>query len=224
MRIVGFAAVEGICFSGSFCAIYWFRKDGKMPGLTHSNEFIARDEKEHRDFACLIYRHLQKKLPREIIIKIIEEAVELEKDFINEALRADLIGITKKQMAQYIECVADSLLFQLGEVPHYKVENPFTWMEIISYQRKINFFEHRNSDYKKAHVETALRKRLNRENTTNGTTSLVFDNPSLIDGSETTATQRLPTIREGNRGEESASSSTAAACRRNDDGCLACGS
>jgi len=149
-RLVAFASVEGILFSGSFCAIYWVKKRGLMPGLTFSNELIARDEGLHTDFACLLYSMLDKKLPQEIVHEIIVGAVNVEIEFICEALSCDLIGMNKRMMQTYVEFVADRLLGVLGYEKIYKVKNPFDWMELISLQGKTNFFEKRVGDYQKA--------------------------------------------------------------------------
>lgn len=146
-RLVAFAAVEGIFFSGAFCSIYWLKKRGLMPGLTFSNELISRDEALHTEFAVLIYRKLEKKLSQERILEIITEAVEIEKSFITQALPCRLIGMNSKLMKQYIEFVADRLLVQLGYEKHYKSSNPFSFMELISLEGKTNFFEKRVGEY-----------------------------------------------------------------------------
>jgi ribonucleotide reductase beta subunit family protein with ferritin-like domain len=151
-RIVAFAAVEGIFFSGSFCSIFWLKKRSLMPGLTFSNELISRDEGLHTDFACLIYKHLNNKLSQEKIYEIIFDAVKIEKEFVSEALPVELIGMNSKLMSQYIEYVADRLLFALGYQKYFNVTNPFEWMEMISLQGKTNFFEKRVGDYQKANV------------------------------------------------------------------------
>ncbi len=153
-RLIAFAAVEGIFFSGSFCAIFWLKKRGLMPGLCTSNEFISRDEGLHCEFACLIHDHLTKeeKLSTDTITDIITEAVEIEKEFITEALPVSLIGINGKLMRQYIEYVADHWLVRLGCEKAYNSENPFDWMELISLEGKTNFFEKRVSEYQKAGV------------------------------------------------------------------------
>ena len=150
-RIIAFAAVEGIFFSGSFCSIFWMKKRGLMPGLTFSNELISRDEGLHCDFACLLYKHLQyTKLSEERVSGIIKEAVAIEQEFVCEALPVKLIGMNKDLMAQYIEFVADRLMVSLGYSKPYNVQNPFDFMELISLQGKTNFFEKRVSDYAKA--------------------------------------------------------------------------
>ncbi len=152
-RIIAFAAVEGIFFSGSFCSIFWLKKRGLMPGLTFSNELISRDEGMHCDFACLLYnRHIQNKLPKETVGKIIMDAVKMEKEFVSDALPVSLIGMNAELMCQYIEFVADRLLNSLGNEKVYNVENPFPWMEMISLQGKTNFFEKRVGDYQKSGV------------------------------------------------------------------------
>lgn len=151
-RIVAFAAVEGIFFSGSFCSIFWLKKRSLMPGLTFSNELISRDEGLHCDFACVIYKHLQRKLSAEAIYSIICDAVKIEKEFITEALPVELIGMNSKLMKEYIEFVADRLIFTLGYPKFYNTANPFEWMEMISLQGKTNFFEKRVSEYQKSGV------------------------------------------------------------------------
>ncbi len=154
-RLVAFAAVEGIFFSGSFCSIFWLKKRGLMPGLTFSNELISRDEGMHCDFACLLYNdHIQNKLSIETIQTIITDAVTIEKDFVTDAIPVKLIGMNADLMCQYIEFVADRLLAQLGNPRIYNVENPFPWMDMISLQGKTNFFEKRVGDYQKAGVTT----------------------------------------------------------------------
>lgn len=152
-RLVAFAAVEGIFFSGSFCSIFWLKKRGLMPGLTFSNELISRDEGLHCDFACLLYtKHLVERLPKEKVQEIITNAVEIETYFVTEALPVDLIGMNSKLMVQYIQFVADRLLVELGNDKVYNVENPFDFMEMISLQGKTNFFEKRVAEYQKAGV------------------------------------------------------------------------
>eukprot|EP00451_Oxyrrhis_marina_P010103 CAMPEP_0204315902 /NCGR_PEP_ID=MMETSP0469-20131031/5102_1 /ASSEMBLY_ACC=CAM_ASM_000384 /TAXON_ID=2969 /ORGANISM="Oxyrrhis marina" /LENGTH=334 /DNA_ID=CAMNT_0051296621 /DNA_START=9 /DNA_END=1013 /DNA_ORIENTATION=- len=151
-RLIGFAAVEGILFSGSFCAIFWLKKRGLMPGLTFSNEVISRDEGLHADFACLLYSMLTHKLPEDIVHEIVREAVDVEREFICEALPCDLIGMNSVMMTRYIEFVADRLLVALGHSKIYNVTNPFDWMELISLQGKTNFFEKRVGEYQKANV------------------------------------------------------------------------
>ena len=151
-RLVAFAAVEGIFFSGSFCAIFWLRKRGLMPGLTFTNELISRDEGLHTDFACLLYSLLEHKLTQDVIFRIIDEAVRIEKKFITESLPVDLIGMNSRLMTQYIEFVADRLLTTLGYKKLYNSENPFDWMEMISLNGKTNFFEKRVGEYQKSGV------------------------------------------------------------------------
>lgn len=155
-RLVGFAAVEGIFFSGSFCAIFWLKKRSLMPGLTFSNELISRDEGLHCDFACLLYSHLQTQLSKERIYEIIGNAVEIEKRFVSDALPVELIGMNSKLMCQYIECVADRLIFCLGYPKLYNSTNPFDWMDLISLEGKTNFFERRVGDYQKAGVMSGI--------------------------------------------------------------------
>lgn len=152
-RLIAFAAVEGIFFSGSFCSIFWLKKRGLMPGLTFSNELISRDEGMHCDFACLLYnQHIQNKLSKETIKTIITDAVAIEKEFVSDALPVRLIGMNSDMMCQYIEFVADRLLVSLGNNKIYNAENPFPWMDMISMQGKTNFFEKRVGDYQKAGV------------------------------------------------------------------------
>tara|TARA_A100001011_G_scaffold345022_1_gene380452 strand:- start:106 stop:753 length:648 start_codon:yes stop_codon:yes gene_type:complete len=146
-RLVAFACVEGIFFSGAFCAIFWLKKRGLMPGLTLSNEFIARDEALHTEFAVLLHSKLEKPLKKQKIHEIIKEAVEIETEFINEALSCRLIGMNQLLMQQYIEFVADRLSVQLGGDKIYESKNPFDWMENISIEGKDNFFEKRVSEY-----------------------------------------------------------------------------
>lgn len=152
-RLIAFAAVEGIFFSGSFCSIFWLKKRGLMPGLTFSNELISRDEGLHRDFACLLYtEHIVNKLPEEQIYTIIKDAVEIEKEFVSDALPVSLIGMNAEQMCQYIEFVADHLLESLKLKKVYNASNPFDFMDLISLQGKTNFFEKRVGEYQKAGV------------------------------------------------------------------------
>ena len=146
-RLVAFAAVEGIFFSGSFCAIFWLKKRGLMPGLTFSNELISRDEGMHTDFAVLLYSKLNRKINKSRIYEIIKEAVEIEKEFICEALPCRLIGMNAKLMSQYIEFVADRLVVQLGYEKIYNAACPFEFMEQISVEGKTNFFEKRVGEY-----------------------------------------------------------------------------
>jgi ribonucleoside-diphosphate reductase beta chain len=152
-RLIAFAAVEGIFFSGSFCSIFWLKKRGLMPGLGFSNELISRDEGMHCDFACLLYnKHIKNKLPKETIRKIIADAVEIEKEFVTDALPVRLIGMNADLMQQYIEFVADRLLVELGNDKIYNVSNPFDFMDMIGLQGKTNFFEKRVGDYQKSGV------------------------------------------------------------------------
>lgn len=151
-RIVAFAAVEGIFFSGSFCAIFWLKKRGMMPGLCSSNEFISRDEGLHCDFACLLYSKLVNQLPEARVLEIICDAVAIECEFLRDALPVELIGMNSSLMAKYIEFCADRLLVALGCSKHFLVNNPFDWMDMISLQGKTNFFEKRVSEYAKSGV------------------------------------------------------------------------
>lgn len=151
-RIIAFAAVEGIFFSGSFAAIFWLKKRGLMPGLTFSNELISRDEGLHTNFACLLFSYLRNRPNQATIAKIIAEAVEIEKEFLCEALPVKLIGMNGDLMKIYIEFVADRLLVSLGCPKLYNAENPFDFMELISLQGKTNFFEKRVGEYQKAGV------------------------------------------------------------------------
>ena len=153
-RLIAFAAVEGIFFSGSFCAIFWLKKRGLMPGLTFSNELISRDEGLHTEFATVIYSMLTEKLDKSRLQQIITDAVEIEKEFITESIPCRLIGMNAELMSKYIEFVADRLLVQLGNDKHYNSENPFQFMEMISMEGKTNFFEKRVSEYSKANMHT----------------------------------------------------------------------
>jgi ribonucleoside-diphosphate reductase subunit M2 len=157
-RLVAFAAVEGIFFSGSFASIFWLKKRGLMPGLTFSNELISRDEGMHTDFACLLFSHLQNRPDQSVIEKVITEAVSIEKEFLTDALPVGLLGMNAKLMCQYIEFVADRLLLSLGNKKIYKSTNPFDFMENISLSGKTNFFEKRVSDYQKAGVMASTNK------------------------------------------------------------------
>ena len=147
VRLIAFACVEGIFFSGAFCSIYWLKKRGKMPGLTFSNELISRDEALHTEFAILLYNKLQRKIKKQKVIDIIKEAVVIEQEFICEALPCRLIGMNAKMMSQYIEFVADRLFVQLGYDKVYNSANPFDFMEMISIEGKTNFFEKRVGEY-----------------------------------------------------------------------------
>ena len=151
-RLVAFACVEGIFFSGSFCAIYWLKKRGLMPGLTFSNELISRDEGLHTEFAVTLYHKLENKITKDQIESIIREAVVIEKEFITEALPCSLIGMNARDMSQYIEFVADRLALQFGLPKIYKSTNPFDFMELISLEGKTNFFEKKVSEYSKPGV------------------------------------------------------------------------
>merc|ERR1711871_412757 len=151
-RLIGFAAVEGIFFSGSFCSIFWLKKRGLMPGLAFSNELISRDEGMHCDFACLLYSKLLNKLPQTRVYEIIGNAVTIESEFVKDALPVELIGMNSGLMTTYIQFCADRLLVALGYEKLYNVANPFDWMEMISLQGKTNFFEKRVSEYSKSGV------------------------------------------------------------------------
>ncbi|KAM7506489.1 hypothetical protein LguiA_016942 [Lonicera macranthoides] len=155
-RLVAFACVEGIFFSGSFCAIFWLKKRGLMPGLTFSNELISRDEGLHCDFACLLYGLMTMKPSEERVKGIVADAVEIEKEFVCDALPCALVGMNGNLMSQYIEFVADRLLGALGCGKTYNVHNPFDWMELISLQGKTNFFEKRVGEYQKASVMSSI--------------------------------------------------------------------
>jgi ribonucleoside-diphosphate reductase beta chain len=151
-RLIAFAAVEGIFFSGSFCSIFWLKKRGLMPGLSFSNELISRDEGLHCDFACLLYSQLVNQLPQDKVTEVITNAVSIEKEFVSDALPVKLIGMNADMMCQYIEFVADRLLVSLGCPKFYNASNPFPFMEMISLQGKTNFFEKRVAEYQKAGV------------------------------------------------------------------------
>ncbi|EPX71114.1 ribonucleotide reductase small subunit Suc22 [Schizosaccharomyces octosporus yFS286] len=157
IRLVAFAAVEGIFFSGSFASIFWLKKRGLMPGLTFSNELICRDEGLHTDFACLMFSHLKHRPGRKIVEAIIVEAVDIEKEYFTDALPASLLGMNKDLMCQYIEFVADRLLVSLGNEKYYNVTNPFDFMENISLAGKTNFFEKKVSDYQIAGVMSSAK-------------------------------------------------------------------
>ena len=151
-RLVAFAVVEGLFFSSSFCAIFWLKKRGLMPGLCTSNELISRDEGMHCDFACLLYTQLIRPLPPARVLEIVSEAVDIETDFVTNALPVSLIGMNATLMSQYVRFCADRLLDALGYDKHYNAQNPFDWMTLISLQGKTNFFEKRVSEYAKAGV------------------------------------------------------------------------
>ncbi|KAF9926804.1 Ribonucleotide-diphosphate reductase (RNR), small subunit [Linnemannia zychae] len=155
-RLVAFASVEGIFFSGSFASIFWLKKRGLMPGLTFSNELICRDEGLHTDFGCLLFSLLQSRPDPKRVLAIVTEAVTIEQEFLTDALPVKLIGMNATLMSQYIEFVADRLLVALGNEKHYHVENPFDFMDLISLQGKTNFFEKRVSDYQKAGVMSSV--------------------------------------------------------------------
>lgn len=156
LRLLAFAAIEGIFFSGSFCSIFWLKKRGLMPGLTFSNELISRDEGLHTDFACLLYKYIKNKPSEETVRSLVKEAVEFEQEFITEALPVSLIGMNSDLMKEYIEFVADRLMMEIGYDPIYNATNPFDWMELISLQGKTNFFEKRVSEYQKAGVMNSV--------------------------------------------------------------------
>lgn len=162
-RLVAFAAVEGIFFSGSFCAIFWLKKRGLMPGLTFSNELISRDEGLHTEFAALLHSKLRNPVREQTIHKIVCEAVEIEKEFITEAIPVDLLGMNSKMMTEYIEFVADRLMVMLGAAKVYGTKNPFPWMELISLQGKTNFFEKRVGEYQKAGVMSGTDKEVTQQ-------------------------------------------------------------
>ena len=156
---MAFAAVEGIFFSGSFASIFWLKKRGLMPGLTFSNELISRDEGMHTDFACLLFSHLKKRPSKQLVLDIITEAVNIEQEFLTEALPCALLGMNSTLMKQYIEFVADRLLLSLGNTKHYNATNPFDFMENISLAGKTNFFEKRVGDYQKTGVMASTAKK-----------------------------------------------------------------
>lgn len=153
-RLIVFSVVEGVFFSGSFCAIFWMKKRGLLPGLTFSNELISRDEGLHRDVACHIYKnHIKHKLNKDEVIEIVREGVSIEQEFVTESLPVDLIGMNSKLMCQYVEYVADHLLYNLIGEKTYNTTNPFDWMNLISLENKANFFENRSSNYSKAEYQ-----------------------------------------------------------------------
>lgn len=168
LRLVAFAAVEGIFFSGSFASIFWLKKRGLMPGLTFSNELISRDEGLHTDFACLLFSHLKRKPTKLQVQNIITEAVEIEQTFLTDALPCPLLGINAKLMREYIEFVADRLLLALGNKKYYNTANPFDFMENISLTGKTNFFEKRVGDYQKAGVMAGSAKKVEGEAAVDG--------------------------------------------------------
>ncbi|KAL1297707.1 hypothetical protein AAFC00_006255 [Neodothiora populina] len=166
LRLVAFAAVEGIFFSGSFASIFWLKKRGLMPGLTFSNELISRDEGMHTDFACLLVQHLKHKPEEKLVNAIITQAVAIEQEFLSDALPCALLGMNAKLMCQYIEFVADRLLLALGCAKHYNSTNPFDFMENISLAGKTNFFEKRVGDYQKAGVMNSAKKMADKKDGT----------------------------------------------------------
>lgn len=151
-RLIAFAAVEGIFFSGSFCSIFWLKKRNLLPGLTFSNELISRDEGLHTDFACLLFSYMNSKPTEQKVYEIIADAVNIEKEFVSEALPVELIGMNSSLMMQYIEFVADRLIYSLGYKKYFYSENPFEWMDMINLQGKTNFFEKRVGEYQKANI------------------------------------------------------------------------
>jgi ribonucleotide reductase beta subunit family protein with ferritin-like domain len=156
-RLIAFATIEGVFFSGAFCAIFWLKKRGLMPGLTFTNELIARDENMHCEFACLLYSKLEHKVDASVALAIVCEAVAIETEFVCTSLPVRLIGMNSESMSQYIRFVADRLLTQLGYESHYNVTNPYEFMELQSLEGKTNFFEKRVGDYQKAGVLTGNR-------------------------------------------------------------------
>ncbi|PHH77201.1 hypothetical protein CDD80_817 [Ophiocordyceps camponoti-rufipedis] len=178
-RLVAFAAVEGIFFSGAFASIFWLKKRGLMPGLTFSNELISRDEGLHTDFACLLHSHMKKRASKEVILDIITDAVTIEQEFLTEALPCALLGMNANLMKQYIEFVADRLLVALGNEKVYKSANPFDFMENISLGGKTNFFEKRVADYQKAGVMASTKK--NADDGTPSTDNKVEDGDFTFD-------------------------------------------
>lgn len=175
-RLVAFAAVEGIFFSGAFASIFWLKKRGLMPGLTFSNELISRDEGLHTDFACLLFSHLRSRPSKQRVADIITEAVTIEKEFLTEALPCGLLGMNATLMKQYIEFVADRLLLALGNEKVYKATNPFDFMENISLGGKTNFFEKRVGDYQKAGVMASTKKPVANEESGSGTEEKANEN------------------------------------------------
>uniref|UniRef100_A0A6G3MFS0 Ribonucleoside-diphosphate reductase subunit M2 (Trinotate prediction) n=1 Tax=Henneguya salminicola TaxID=69463 RepID=A0A6G3MFS0_HENSL len=160
LRVVAFAAVEGIFFSGSFAAIFWLKKRGLMPGLAFSNELISRDEGLHTDFACYLFTKLKVKPPESLIKQIIQDAVEIEKEFLTDALPVKLIGMNATEMCKYIEFVADRLMISLNLSKIYNTENPFDFMDLISMEGKTNFFEKRVGEYQRAGVMSTKEERV----------------------------------------------------------------
>jgi ribonucleoside-diphosphate reductase subunit M2 len=174
-RLVAFAAVEGIFFSGAFASIFWLKKRGLMPGLTFSNELISRDEGLHTDFACLLYSHLKHRPSKQLVEQIITDAVTLEQEFLTEALPCAMLGMNATLMKQYIEFVADRLLVALGNDKVYKSTNPFDFMENISLGGKTNFFEKRVGDYQKAGVMASTKKAEDEAQGSNENNAFSFD-------------------------------------------------
>ena len=174
-RLIAFAAVEGIFFSGSFASIFWLKKRGLMPGLAFSNELISRDEGMHTDFACLLFSHLRKRPHPDTVRRIITEAVVIEQEFLTDALPVSLIGMNAALMRQYIEFVADRLLVALGNEKIYNVTNPFDFMDMISLQGKTNFFEKRVSDYAKAGVNQSVKSSEEQSSTSSASRGFCLD-------------------------------------------------
>ncbi len=168
-RLIAFAAVEGIFFSGAFASIFWLKKRGLMPGLTFSNELISRDEGLHTDFACLLFSHLKNRPSKEVVEAVIVDAVRIEQEFLTEALPCGLLGMNANLMKQYIEFVADRLLVALGNEKVYRSTNPFDFMENISLGGKTNFFEKRVGDYQKAGVMASTKKNVSNEDASQST-------------------------------------------------------
>ena len=156
-RLVAFSIVEGLFFSGAFCSIYWIKEKGLLPGLTKSNEFIARDERLHTEFACFLYSMIINKIKQETVYEMVDEAVEIEREFITESLPVKLIGMNSELMTQYIKFVADFILVNLGYPKKYNLKNPFSFMNNIGMESRSNFFDERTSTYQKAHVFNASR-------------------------------------------------------------------
>ncbi|KAK5627797.1 hypothetical protein RRF57_003512 [Xylaria bambusicola] len=170
-RLIAFAAVEGIFFSGAFASIFWLKKRGLMPGLTFSNELISRDEGLHTDFACLLFSHLKNRPSKEVVEAVIVDAVKIEQEFLTEALPCGLLGMNANLMKQYIEFVADRLLVALGNDKVYRSTNPFDFMENISLGGKTNFFEKRVGDYQKAGVMASTKKNVSNDDVSQSTES-----------------------------------------------------
>lgn len=176
-RLVAFAAVEGIFFSGSFASIFWLKKRGLMPGLTFSNELISRDEGLHTDFACLLFSHLNNRPSKQAVQDVITEAVVIEQEFLTEALPCALLGMNSTLMKQYIEFVADRLLVALGNSKFYNVTNPFDFMESISLAGKTNFFEKRVGDYQKAGIMASAKKLASNDDASGGADKSKAESP-----------------------------------------------